>query len=116
MPNTSKKQVPKKVITTTEEKDILDDTPQNEPSASASEEGDMEPFPITRHQTALTDSLMTILEMMERKNADKEEKWHEEEWRRRVEERKKEERRREEDEKRERDVSGSTGKKQSSKR
>ena len=116
LPNTSKKQAPKKVITTTEEKDILDDTLQNEPSASASEKEDMEHFPITINQTALTDSLMTILEMMERKNADKEEKWHEEEWRRGVEEREKEERRREEDEKRERDVSGSTGKKQSSKR
>ena len=87
----------------------MDDTPQNEPSASASEKGDIEHFPITRNQTALTDSLMTILEMIERKNADKEEKWHEKEWRRGVEEREKEEWRREEDVKRERDVSGSTG-------
>ena len=38
---------------------------------------------------------------MGRKNAEKEEKWHEEEWRRRVEEREKEERRREDEEKRE---------------
>ena len=96
----SKKLAPKKAITT-KEKDILDDAPQKELSAFASEERDMEHFPITTHQTVLTDSLMTILEMMERKNADKEEKWHEEERRRRMEEREKEERRREEEEKRE---------------
>ena len=69
----SKKQAPKKAITKTKEKDILDDAPQNELSALASEEEDMEHFPITRYQTALTDSLMTILEMLEKKNADKEE-------------------------------------------
>ena len=89
----SKKLTPKKTITTTKEKDILDNTPQNEPSTLAAEEGGVEHFPITRHQTALTDSPTTILEMMERKNADKEEKWHEKEWRRRLEEREKEKRR-----------------------
>ena len=93
----SKKLAPKKAITNTKEKDILDDAPQNELSALASEEEDMEHFPITRYQTALTDSLMTILEMLEKKNADKEEIWHEEEQRRRVEEREKEDRRREEE-------------------
>ena len=98
----STKLAPKKAITTTKEKDILDDTQQNEPSASPSEEGDMEHLPITRHQTALTDSLMTILEMMERKNSDKEEKWHEEERCRRVEEHEKEEQRREEEKREER--------------
>ena len=96
----SKKPAPKKAITT-KEKDILDDAHQKDLSAFASEERDMEHFPITTHQTVLTDCLMTILEMMERKNADKEEKWHEEERRRRMEEREKEERRREEEEKRE---------------
>ncbi len=100
LPNMSKKPAPKKAITT-KEKDILDDAPQKELSAFASEERDMEHFPITTHQTVLTDCLMTILEMMERKNADKEEKWHEEERRKRMEEREKEERRREEEEKRE---------------
>ena len=63
LPNMSKKLAPKKAITT-KEKDILDDTLQRELSAFASEERDMEHFPITTHQTVLTDSLMTILEMM----------------------------------------------------
>ena len=91
-----KKLVPKKAITT-KEKDIFDDAPQKELSAFASEKRDMEHFPIITYQTVLTDSLMTILEMMERKNADKEEKWHEEERRRKIEEREKEEQRREEE-------------------
>ena len=50
----SKKLAPKKAITT-KEKDILDDAPQKELSAFASEERDMEHFPITTHQTVLTD-------------------------------------------------------------
>ena len=74
----------------------------------------MEHFPITRYQTALTDSLMTILEMMERKNADKEAKWHVEEQCRRVEEREKEEQREKGTKTRrrrgERDMTGSIGK------
>ena len=91
LPNMSKKLTPTKATITTKEKVILDDTLQNDLSTSAAEEGDMEHFLITRYQTALTVSLMTILEMMERKNADKEEKWHEKERRRRVEEYAKEE-------------------------